>query len=137
MSHKKFGPDRFSRFDVYWIHTNKHPDTQTDRQAKFIYRRGHVKPLFAVNQTFIFKKYNIKNIFLKKTCWLLNLYNIWIKMAKVRINITSDHQFAEVSIINIFVVFKNYVFQHPSSLHRISIRCINTVYSLRRRYIYY
>ena len=30
MSHKKFGPDRFSRFDVYWI--------QTNRQAKFIYR---------------------------------------------------------------------------------------------------
>ena len=29
MSNKKFGPDRFSRFDVYWI--------QTDRQAKFIY----------------------------------------------------------------------------------------------------
>jgi len=27
---QKFGPDRFSRFDVYWI--------QTDRQAKFIYR---------------------------------------------------------------------------------------------------
>ena len=34
MSHKKFGPDRFSRFDVYWIQT----DRQTDRQAKFIYR---------------------------------------------------------------------------------------------------
>ena len=34
MSHKKFGPDRFSRFDVYWIQTDK----QTDRQAKFIYR---------------------------------------------------------------------------------------------------
>ena len=31
LSNKKFGPDRFSRFDVYWI--------QTDRQAKFIYRR--------------------------------------------------------------------------------------------------
>ena len=31
---KKFGPDRFSRFDVYWIQTNK----QTNRQAKFIYR---------------------------------------------------------------------------------------------------
>jgi len=27
---QKFGPDRFSRFDVYWI--------QTNRQAKFIYR---------------------------------------------------------------------------------------------------
>ena len=23
MSHKKFGPDWFSRFDVYWIHTDK------------------------------------------------------------------------------------------------------------------
>ena len=34
MTHKKFGPDRFSRFDVYWFQTNK----QTDRQAKFIYR---------------------------------------------------------------------------------------------------
>ena len=31
MSHKKFGPDRFSRFDVYWIQINR----QTDRQAKF------------------------------------------------------------------------------------------------------
>ena len=31
MSHKKFGPDRFSRFDVYWVQTDK----QTDRQAKF------------------------------------------------------------------------------------------------------
>ena len=30
----KIWPDRFSRFDVYWIQTN----IQTDRQAKFIYR---------------------------------------------------------------------------------------------------
>ena len=34
MSHKKFGPDRFSRFDVYWIQTNKKTNRQTDRQAK-------------------------------------------------------------------------------------------------------
>ena len=33
MSPKKFGPDRFSRFDVYWIQT----DTQTDRQTSQIY----------------------------------------------------------------------------------------------------
>ena len=26
MSHKKFGPDRFSLFVVIWIQTNKHPD---------------------------------------------------------------------------------------------------------------
>ena len=32
-SHKKFGPDRFSRFDVYWIQTDK----QTDRQTSQIY----------------------------------------------------------------------------------------------------
>ena len=38
MSHKNFGPDRFSRFDVYWIQTNRQTDKQTDRQAKFIYR---------------------------------------------------------------------------------------------------
>ena len=25
-SHPKFGPDRFSHFDVYWIQTNRHPD---------------------------------------------------------------------------------------------------------------
>ena len=38
-SHKKFGPDRFSRFDVYWIQTNKQTNKQTNRQAKFIYRQ--------------------------------------------------------------------------------------------------
>jgi len=46
MSHKKFGPDRFSRFDVYWIQTNKQTNKQTDKQAKFIYR---------LNLHFIFK----------------------------------------------------------------------------------
>ena len=38
MSHKKFGADRFSRFDVYWIQTNKQTNRHPDRQAKFIYR---------------------------------------------------------------------------------------------------
>jgi len=38
MSQKKFGPDRFSRFDVYWIQTNRQTNKQTDRQAKFIDR---------------------------------------------------------------------------------------------------
>ena len=33
MSHKIFGPDRFSRFDVYWIQT----DRQTDKQTSQIY----------------------------------------------------------------------------------------------------
>jgi len=32
MSHKKFGPDRFSRFDVYWIRTDK----QTDKPNSYI-----------------------------------------------------------------------------------------------------
>ena len=36
-SHTKFGPDWFSRFDVYWIQTNIQTNKQTDRQAKFIY----------------------------------------------------------------------------------------------------
>ena len=42
MSHKKFGPDRFSRFDVYWIQTDK----QTNRQAKFIYRYTGYRGIF-------------------------------------------------------------------------------------------
>ena len=32
MFHKKFGPDRFSRFDVYWIQTNR----QTDKPNLYI-----------------------------------------------------------------------------------------------------
>ena len=32
MSHKKFGPDWFSRFDIYWIQTNK----QTDKPNLYI-----------------------------------------------------------------------------------------------------
>jgi len=39
-SHTKFGPDRFKRFDVYWIQTNKqtntHPDKQTDKPNLYI-----------------------------------------------------------------------------------------------------
>ena len=27
--HKKFGPDRFSRFDVFWIQTDRHIDKQS------------------------------------------------------------------------------------------------------------
>jgi len=38
MSHKKFGPDRFSRFDVYWIQTNRQTDRQTDKQTSQIYK---------------------------------------------------------------------------------------------------
>ena len=49
MSHKKFGPDRFSRFDVYWI--------QTDRQAKFVYG---LKCLTLLSICYNFKK-NVKN----------------------------------------------------------------------------
>ena len=30
---KKIGPDRFSRFDAYWIQTNKHPEK---RQKKTV-----------------------------------------------------------------------------------------------------
>ena len=45
MSHKKFGPDRLGRFDVYWIQTNR----QTDKPNLYIDRRYQQK--------------NFKNIF--------------------------------------------------------------------------
>jgi len=37
MSHKKFGPDRFSRFDVYWIQTDRQTNKQTNKQTSQIY----------------------------------------------------------------------------------------------------
>ena len=49
---KKFGPDRFSRFDVYWIQTDRHRQTNSYRQAKFIYR-------FLAENTRFFK-YNVR-----------------------------------------------------------------------------
>ena len=33
---KKLGPDRFSRFHVYWIQTNKQTDTKTDKPNLYI-----------------------------------------------------------------------------------------------------
>ena len=36
MSQKKFGPDRFSRFDVYWIQANKQTYKQTDKPNLYI-----------------------------------------------------------------------------------------------------
>jgi len=60
MSHKKIGPDRFSRFDVYWIKTNRHPN----RQAKFIYRLS--KPVktvqISLKLNFCVNLYRVHNI---------------------------------------------------------------------------
>ena len=36
MSHKKFGPDRFSRFDVYWIEPDRQTNIQTDKPNLYI-----------------------------------------------------------------------------------------------------
>ena len=41
MSQTKFGPDRFSRFDGYWI--------QTNRKAKYIYRNKYWLKTYNVN----------------------------------------------------------------------------------------
>ena len=49
MSHKKFGPDRFSRFDVYWIQTNKQTNKQTDKPNLYIDCEGEGK--FSVKVT--------------------------------------------------------------------------------------
>ena len=35
-SHTKFWPDRFSLFDVYWMHTNILTNKQTDKQSIYI-----------------------------------------------------------------------------------------------------
>ena len=33
---EKFGPDQFSRFDVYWIQTDRQTDKQTDKPNLYI-----------------------------------------------------------------------------------------------------
>ena len=51
MSDKKFGPDRFSRFDVYWIQTNRQTNKHQDKPNLYIdkdmyYRIRHVLLFF-------------------------------------------------------------------------------------------
>ena len=41
MSHKKFGPDRFSRFDVYWIQTDRQTNKETDKPNLYIDIQGY------------------------------------------------------------------------------------------------
>ena len=53
MSHKKFGPDRFSRFDVYWIQTNKQTDKQTDKPNLYI----DINILYYINEIKTTKNY--------------------------------------------------------------------------------
>ena len=75
MSYKKFGADRFSRFDVYWIQTNKQTNRQTDRQAKFIYRFAN----FVRERFYIFLHFNQKfEIYIKCGC-IIKLYADKIK----------------------------------------------------------
>ena len=48
MSHKKFGPGRFSRFDVYWIQTNR----QTDKPNLYIDMIRYLSNMFRANDVF-------------------------------------------------------------------------------------
>ena len=52
-SHTKFGPDRFSRFDFYWIQkqTNKH----TDKQSLYVY---HGDVLDGLNHAWIYEEWS-------------------------------------------------------------------------------
>ena len=70
MSHKKFGPDRFNRFDVYWIQkqTNKQTNKQTDRQTD--------KPKSNLYVFFIFCFYNFFQSW--KTCQLMREHFIFL-----------------------------------------------------------
>ena len=51
MSHKKFGPNRFSRFDVYWIQTNKQTPKQTNKQHNKQKNKQTDKPNLYIDDT--------------------------------------------------------------------------------------
>ena len=57
MSQKKFGPDRFSRFDVYWIQTDRQTNKQTDKPNLYIDLSKSIDFFIFFNlQIFTFKK---------------------------------------------------------------------------------
>ena len=61
MFHKKFGADRFSRFDVYWIQTNKQTNRQTDKPNLYIdlKRAKYVNYLLDLQEMKRIKKGNV------------------------------------------------------------------------------
>ena len=56
MFHKKFGPDRFSRFDVYWIQTNKQTPKHPNRQTSQIIYRYFMISLFIIYAEIFFSQ---------------------------------------------------------------------------------
>jgi len=56
-SHTKFGPDRFSRFDVYWIQTNIHPDKLNLYKTRLL---GRFSPIFYLNCEHVLFVYILK-----------------------------------------------------------------------------
>ena len=83
MSHKKFGPDRFSRFDVYWIQTDRQTNKQTRRQAKFIYRCNVSNKCVFFSSTWeecaILCKYNQVGLKIKIKDYLINSVEKYFK----------------------------------------------------------
>ena len=62
---KKIGPNLFSRFDVYWIQTNRQTNKMTDKPNLYIDKRGFVYAQF--NPTYLktyLSRYMLKSGFL-------------------------------------------------------------------------
>ena len=66
MSHKKIGPDRFSRFDVYWIQTNKQTNKQTDKPNLYIDRSVYKGNILQKKANLKFIKQLFNDLVLKK-----------------------------------------------------------------------
>ena len=81
-SEKKFGPDRFGRFDVYWIQTNKHPDRHAKYTFRFyIYLFSLLKRLNTYFQLTLIKQFVTKlhlNVVANKKCTRY-IFNILIQ----------------------------------------------------------
>ena len=73
MSHKKFRPDRFSRFDVYWIQTNRQTDRQTDKPNLYI---DSIKLIKQLSRRHLI---NSSNVFVIKGFTVLDPKKEWIK----------------------------------------------------------
>ena len=56
--HTKFGPNRFTRFDVYWIKKNKHPNRQIDKQSIDIDERRALLYRIYIIDTLLFRLFS-------------------------------------------------------------------------------
>ena len=108
---KIFGPDRFSRFDVYWIQTNRQTPKQTDKPNLYIDKGRGGGTIFAPDPSIISISFlSISVVGLKNSIFLWYLYfHISKSPLWWQINIIIEpNSFSTFTRLQVFVKFPNF-----------------------------